>query len=384
MLHDLIDYPTLRVLWWLLLGVLLIGFAIMDGFDLGVATLLPFVAKNDTERRIVINSIGPVWDGNQVWLILGAGAIFAAWPPIYATAFSGFYIAMFLVLAALILRPVGFDFRNKLPSPAWRGSWDIALFVAGAVPALVFGVAVGNVLLGVPFTIDADQRIFYHGSGLFELLNPFGLLAGLVSLSMLAAHGGTYLIIKTDGEIRERTRKAVLVLAPASAALFILAGLWIATGIPGYVVTSPVDPAGPSNPLLKTVTSAPGLWLDVYARLPIAAAVPLLGIAGLLGGAALTAVRREGLAFIVSALGIAGVVATPGITMFPFIMPSNLAPNVSLTVWDASSSHLTLFVMAACAVLFVPIVLAYTSFIFHVLRGRLTATYVETRSKTLY
>lgn len=373
MLYDIIDYPVLRVLWWALLGVLLIGFAIMDGFDLGVAALLPFVAKTDAERRRAIDSIGTVWEGNQVWLILGAGAIFAAWPPIYATAFSGFYIAMFLVLASLILRPVGFDFRNKLASPRWRRNWDLALFVGGAVPALVFGVAVGNLFVGAPFTVDADQRIFYEGSGLFELLNPFGLLAGVVSLTMLAAHGGTYLILKTDGEIAARTRKAVMVLAPVSAAAFVLAGLWIASGIPGYAITSPVDMGGPSNPLLKTVSIAPGQWASVYARVPVAAALPLLGIAGLLGAAALTARRHEMLAFVASSLGLAGVIATAGASLFPFIIPSSIDPAASLTVWDSSSSHRTLFVMAVCAVIFVPIVLAYTGWIFRVLRGKVAA-----------
>ncbi len=372
MLYDIIDYSVLRVLWWALLGVLLIGFAIMDGFDLGVATLLPFVAKTDAERRVTIESIGTVWEGNQVWLILGAGAIFAAWPPIYATAFSGFYIAMFLVLASLILRPVGFDFRNKLPSPRWRGNWDLALFIGGAVPALVFGVAVGNLFVGAPFTIDADQRIFYEGSGLFELLNPFALLAGVVSLTMLAAHGGTYLILKTDGAIAARTRKAVIVLAPVSVAVFVLAGLWIASGIPGYAITSPVDMSGPSNPLMKTVTTAPGLWTSVYTRIPAAALAPILGIAGLLGAAFLTAKRREGLAFISSGCGVAGVIVTAGVSLFPFIIPSSINPAASLTVWDSSSSHRTLFVMAACAAIFVPIILAYTSWIFHVLRGKLS------------
>jgi len=381
---DLVDYSVLRVIWWGLLGILLIGFAVMDGFDLGVATLLPFVARTDTERRVTINTIGPVWEGNQVWLILGAGAIFAAWPPIYATAFSGFYIAMFLVLAALILRPVGFDFRNKVQTPRWRRNWDIALFIGGAVPSLVFGVAVGNVLLGVPFTIDADQRIFYEGSGLFELLNPFGVLAGIVSLTMLAAHGGTYLTLKSDGMVRERARKAVMILAPASAAAFILGGLWIASGISGYTITSEIAPSGPSNPLLKTVTTGVGTWTNVYRDMPIAAVVPLLGIAGLLGAAGLTKIKKEGLAFISSGAGIVGVIATAGVSLFPFIMPSSLDPNASLTVWDSSSSHRTLFVMTVCSAIFVPIILIYTSFIYHVLRGKVTEQYVENNTKNLY
>ena len=169
-----LDYATLRLIWWLLLGILLIGFAVMDGFDLGVATLLPAVARTDEERRIVLNVIGPVWEGNQVWLILGGGAIFAAFPPLYAVSFSGFYIAMFLILVALILRPVGFKFRSKVPDPRWRAVWDWALFASGLVPSLVFGVAMGNVLLGVPFHFDDTLRVYYEG-GLFGLLTPFAL-----------------------------------------------------------------------------------------------------------------------------------------------------------------------------------------------------------------
>jgi hypothetical protein len=201
-----IDYEVLRLIWWLFLGVLLIGFAIMDGFDLGVAMLLPYVARQDVERRVTINAIGPVWEGNQVWLILGGGAVFAAWPPIYAASFSGFYIAMFLVLATLILRPVGFDFRNKIADARWRAFWDYALFAGGVVPSVVFGVAFGNLLQGVPFRIDSDLRIHYEGSGLFELLNPFGLLCGILSAAMLATHGAVYLALKTEGVVAQRAR----------------------------------------------------------------------------------------------------------------------------------------------------------------------------------
>src|SRR6516165_527735 len=167
-----LDYETLRLIWWLFLGVLLIGFAIMDGYDLGVGMLLPLVARSDTERRVAINAIAPFWEGNQVWFILGGGAVFAAWPPVYAASFSGFYLAMFLVLGTLILRPVGFDFRNKLAEPRWRNAWDWALTVGGAVPALLFGVAFGNLFLGLPFHYDELQRPVFTGS-FFSLLHPF-------------------------------------------------------------------------------------------------------------------------------------------------------------------------------------------------------------------
>lgn len=379
-----VDYEILRLIWWLFLGVLLIGFAIMDGFDLGVATLLPFVARTDVERRIAINTVGPVWDGNQVWLILGGGAIFAAWPAIYAASFSGFYIAMFLVLATLILRPVGFEFRTKMPSPAWRTFWDYALFAGGLVPSLVFGVAFGNILQGVPFHIDADARVFYEGSGLFELLNPFGLLAGLVSVAMLATHGGVYLTLKTEGAVQERARTVVRYGALATVVLFLLAGVWVAFGIPGYVITSPVVTDGPSNPLFKEVVRQSGAWLANYKAHPWTLAAPLLGVLGPLVAAALVAKGRAGTAFVASGVGILGVISTAGVSMFPFLMPSSIAPRASLTVWDASSSRLTLFVMLISTLIFLPIVLAYTGFVFRTLRGAVTAKHVQDNSAALY
>jgi len=379
-----LDYEILRLIWWLFLGVLLIGFAIMDGFDLGVAMLLPFVARDDTERRVTINTIGPFWDGNQVWLLLGGGAVFAAWPPVYAAAFSGFYIAMFLVLAALILRPVGFDFRNKLSDARWRAFWDYALFVGGLVPSLVFGVAFGNLLQGVPFRIDGDLRVLYEGSGLFELLNPFGLLCGLVSAAMLATHGAIYLTLKTDDPVKARARTVAQLGALVTIVLFAVAGLWVWLGIDGYVVTSTVVPDGPSNPLLKTVAHRSGQWLANYAAYHWTIAAPVLGFLGPLLALLFTLVRRPGLAFIASALGIFGIIATAGVSMFPFLMPSDIAPVASLTVWDASSSRLTLFVMLLATLIFLPIVLIYTAVAFRALRGTVTASLIEKNSANLY
>ena len=275
-----VDYEILRVIWWLFLGVLLIGFAIMDGFDLGVATLLPYVARNDSERRVAINTIGPVWEGNQVWLITGGGAIFAAFPPVYAASFSGFYIAMFLVLATLILRPVGFEFRNKIKDTRWRAFWDYALFAGGFVPSLVFGVAFGNILQGVPFRIDSDLRVLYEGSGLWELLNPFGLLCGLVSVAMLTTHGAVYLTLKADGPVKERAAGYVRIGALATVALFIVAGIWTAFVLKGYVITSTIAADGPSNPLLKTVAQVRGHWFANYAVHKWMMLAPALAIVG--------------------------------------------------------------------------------------------------------
>ena len=379
-----VDYEILRLIWWLFLGVLLIGFAIMDGFDLGVALQLPFVARTDTERRIALNAIGPVWDGNQVWLILGGGAIFAAWPPIYATAFSGFYIALFLVLATLILRPVGFEFRNKIADPRWRTFWDYALFAGGLVPSLVFGVAFGNLLQGVPFRIDSDMRVLYEGSGLFELLNPYGLLCGLVSAAMLATHGAIYLTMKTTGPVQTRARDVAKYGALATVVLFALAGVWLWLGIDGYAITSAVVTDGPSNPLLKTVARQHGQWLANYRTYPWTVAAPALGLAGPLLALAFTAARWRALAFIASAIGIFGIISTAGVSMFPFLMPSNIAPAASLTVWDASSSQLTLFVMLLATLIFLPIVLIYTAIVFRVLRGAVTAQQIEGNSTNYY
>lgn len=372
-LNTLIDYDTLRVIWWLLLGVLLIGFAVMDGFDLGSGILLPFVAKTDLERRVVINAVGPVWEGNQVWLILGGGAIFAAWPPLYAVSFSGFYLAMFAILFALILRPVGFKYRSKRDSAAWRSAWDWALFVGGLVPALVMGVAVGNVLQGVAFHLNDDLRIFYDGTTLFELLNPFGLLCGLLSVAMLTMHGAGWLLLKTEGAVAARARTIGSVAALVTLALFVLGGVWLFLGVNGYRIVGTIATDGPSNPLAKAVEIAPRAWFTNYAAHPWMLAGPALGLAGALASLAFLRARVEIGALLSSALAIFGIISTVGLSMFPFILPSSIDPRSSLTVWDASSSHLTLFVMLVATVIFVPIIIAYTTWVYHVLWGKVDA-----------
>ena len=371
-----LEYETLRIIWWVLLGVLLIGFAVMDGFDLGTGMLLPFIAHDDRERRIVINTVGPVWEGNQVWLILGAGAIFAAWPMVYGTAFSGFYLAMFLVLCSLILRPVGFKYRSKMPGARWRANWDRLLFLGGFVPTLVFGVAVGNALRGVPFRFDDTMRLDYQG-GLIGLLNPYALLCGLVSVAMLVMHGATYLAAKAEEPVAGRARRIAFTAAFVLILLFVLAGIWTGSSM-GYRITSAVAHGGPSNPLAKTVEAAPGAWLANYSALPWTMLAPLLAIVGALLAAMLSrSGRRDGLAWIASAISVAGVVATAGVSMFPFILPSSLDPRSSLTVWDSSSSQLTLQVMLIAAAIFVPIIIAYTSFVYGVLRGRVTGQQID-------
>lgn len=375
-LHELFNYDTLRIIWWVLLGVLLIGFAVMDGFDLGTGALLPFVAKTDLERRVVINSVGPVWEGNQVWLILGGGAIFAAWPQLYAVSFSGFYLAMFVILVALILRPVAFKYRSKRESKRWRATWDWALFVGGFVPALLFGVAVGNVLLGVPFRLTPDMQIFYDGS-FFGLLNPFALLCGLVSLSMMLTHGAAWLCIKTEGAVAERARAVGSVTALLTALLFALAGVMLWKWVDGFAITSTIPANGLSNPLFKTAVVAPGAWLNNYAQYPWTIAAPLAGFIGTLLAFFLLRARREHSAILASGLGITGIILTVGASMFPFILPSSVDPRFSLTVWDSSSSHLTLFVMLVSTAIFLPLILLYTAWVYKVLWGKVDAESIE-------
>ena len=364
------DYEVLRLIWWALLGVLLVAFAITDGFDMGVAAMLPAVARTDGQRRQVINTVGPVWEGNQVWFVLGGGAIFAAWPALYAVSFSGFYLAMFLILSALIIRPVAFKFRSKRDDASWRARWDGALCFSGVVPPLIFGVAVGNVLQGVPFHFDSDLRPFYTGS-FFALLNPFALLCGLVSLSMLVLHGATWLQIKADGEPAARARGFGMVAAVVVLGLFAVGGLWVSQ-IDGYRVVSDLDPLGPSNPLRKEVVTEAGFWLHNYGRYPLLLLVPALGFLGAAMALAGLAWRRGALSFIGSKLSVAAIITTVGASMFPMILPSSSQPGHSLTVWDGSSSEYTLAVMLFATAVLLPLVLLYTAWVYKVLWGRVT------------
>ncbi len=377
------DYETLKLIWWALVGVLLIGFVIMDGMDLGVGTLLPFMSRDDDERRVVINTVGPHWDGNQVWFITAGGALFAAWPAVYAAAFSGFYFAMLLVLFALFLRPVGFDYRSKLDSPRWRGFWDWGLFVGSLVPGLVFGIAFGNLLQGVPFHYDEFLRPYYTGS-FFGLLNPFALLTGLVSVSMLTLHGAIYLQLRTSDHLNQRARIFVKRAALATVVTFALAGLWVAFAMPGYHIVSQPAPGAMPNPLAKTVEVIDGGWLRNYQTYPLTMLAPLAGFLGPLLTWLFSRIGRPGLGFVTSALGMAGILCTAGFSMFPFVMPSSSNPNASLTLWDAASSQMTLGIMFVAAAIFVPLILFYTSWCFFKMRGKITVAQIRANRHSAY
>ena len=376
------DYSTLKIIWWLLVGVLLVGFAIMDGHDMGVGTLLPFVGRNDLERRVVINTVGPHWDGNQVWFITGGGAIFAAWPLVYATAFSGFYWAMLVVLWALFFRPVGFDYRSKIHNAAWRSTWDWGLFIGGSVPPLIFGVAFGNLLQGVPFQFDLYMVSTYTGS-FWQLLNPFALLAGVVSSAMITLQGGAYLAHRTEGIIQQRTIRAATGAALVMVLAFIGAGIWLQS-MDGYRIASAINPNALPDPMTKTVVREAGAWMVNYGKQPLLWLLPALGIGGALLSVVLLRLRHTLSAFVASSLAVLGVIGTAGASMFPFVMPSSSMPAASLMVWDSVSSHLTLGIMFWATMLFMPLIILYTSWAYRVMRGKVTAAYILEHDHAAY
>jgi cytochrome bd ubiquinol oxidase subunit II len=329
----------LNTLWFVLIAVLFTGFFVLEGFDYGVGILLPFVAKTDSERRRVINTIGPVWDGNEVWILTGGGAIFAAFPHWYATLFSGFYLALFLILAALILRGVAFEFRSKDASPRWRAAWDRAIFVGSLLPAILWGVALANLLKGVP--IDASKN--YVG-GFFDLLSPYTLVAGLASLSLFVTHGAIFLHLKSSDPIRARALAAIKRIGPAATVLLLL-----------FVVGTYA-------------------WTDVYARLGLnPGLVPLAALGALVSAGWLIHRASMGWAFVMTTLTIVLSVATLFMALFPRVMVSSLDPAWSLTIYNAASTAYTLRIMSIVAGVFVPVVLAYQGWTYWVFRHRITA-----------
>lgn len=377
------DYETIRIIWWLFIGLVAIGFTLTEGFDFGVCTLLPFLGRTDTERRVIINTVGATWEGNQVWLVLLGGAIFAVWPPVYATLFSGLYVAMLLVLFALFFRPAGFDYRSKIENPIWRNAWDWCLFLGGALPPVLLGVLVGNLLLGLPFHLDQDLRSFYDGT-FWALLNPFALLCGVVGLLLTSFHGTVFLMWRTEGAIRTRARETSGLLALGLLAGLILATVWLLFGIPRPEIVTMAGADAPSNPLNKFVTGVGAGWLAHFLSHPWMLAAPALGLSGLVLARQLAAVNRPATAFLSSALGITGVLLTVGFGLFPFLLISTTDPRSSLTVWDATSSHFTLNLAFWITVVFLPIVLFYTRWVYKIMWGKVTEAEITRHSHTLY
>lgn len=376
------DYETLKVLWWCVMVALLLGFALTGGFDLGVATLLPWVGRNDEERQVAIGTIHATWEGNQTWLITFGAALFAGWPLVYAAGFSSLYVALIFTLFALFLRPLGFDYRDKLTSKRWRNNWDWGLFVGGALPALVFGVAIGNVFLGLPFTFDADMRISYQG-GFLGLFSPFGLFCGVLGLTMLALHGAAWIHLRTDEIVQARARRATIVLGLVVALLFALGGWWM-QHIPGLRLSTVGDLNHALSPLTKTVVSAPGAWLDNLYTQKWVWLAPATGLIGALL-AAVGAARRSGWTGLAgSSLAITGIILTAGLALFPFVLPSSSSPASSLTTWDAVSSQKTLGIMMMVVVVMLPIISLYTAWAYRIMRGTVTLAHIRDENRATY
>jgi cytochrome d ubiquinol oxidase subunit II len=333
------SHEFLQSVWYVLIGVLIVGYAILDGFDLGVGVLSPFVAKRDQERRLLLNAIGPFWDGNEVWLLTAGGALFAAFPHVYATVFSGFYLALMLVLFALIVRAVSFEFRSKVQSPTWRQVWDGVFFVGSLLPALLTGVALGNVVRGVPL----DAQMEYAGT-FFTLLNPYSLLVGLTGLAMFVTHGALYLQVKTDGVVAQRARRAAEV---GWMALVLLAGLTTVVAI----------------------LDIPDRF-DNYLGSPLAWVVPLLGVVCLVLMRIRLAQGQAGQAFLASALFIASLIGMLGVANYPTLLQARNVAEYGLTIRNASASQTTLRVMFIIALIGMPLVIAYIAYIYHIFRGK--------------
>ncbi|MDA3876771.1 MAG: cytochrome d ubiquinol oxidase subunit II [Halothiobacillus sp.] len=368
-------YLFLKVLWWLLLGVLLLGLAVMVGMDMGVGALLRVIGKTDLERRSMLNAIGPHWDGNQVWFILGGGAIFAAFPLIYATAFSGLYVVMLLLLWSMIMRPLAFEYRSKIPSTTWRNVADWVFLLSGALPMIIYGAAMGNMLQGVPFHFDWDLRSYYTGS-FISLFNPFAILAGILSLSLAIYMGASMMMIKTEGAVAKRARTAGTLAVVVAAILFTVGGVWVSL-MPGFVLTHSVAPGLEQTPLTQTVVRVAGGLLAHYMAHPVLWLVPLTGLLGMIGGGILLHAHRPAIAWWFGILAWAGVLGATAISLFPFLMPSSTNPNQSLTLWNSVSSQGTLLWMTGFSAVFVPLILWYTSWAFYVMRGKVDTKKIE-------
>ncbi|WP_039038608.1 MULTISPECIES: cytochrome d ubiquinol oxidase subunit II [Aeromonas] len=374
------DYETLKVIWWGLVLFLLVGFVVMDGFDLGVGMLLPVVGKTDDERRVLLNSVGPVWEGNQVWLIAGAGTLFAAWPLVYAAAFSALYVPFMFLLFGLFLRPVGFDYRSKLSDPVWRRWWDRALVVGGLLPTLVFGATLGLVLQGLPFRFDAALRIHY---GAFAFHWPLLLTAMGTALALLLLHGASFLQCKTQGAIAARSARLALWLGPLASALFALGGVWLGE-MAGYRITAIGDLNGALTPLMKEVVAVPAGWLGNFVAHPVLWAVPVLGLLLPLVCALASRLGKSGLALVASGGACAAMMLTVAIALFPFVLPSSLDPASSLTLWDSTSSERTLLIMLGIVGVLMPVNIGYTLWVYRVVRGRVSAEQVRQHGHSLY
>ncbi|NSL93864.1 cytochrome d ubiquinol oxidase subunit II [Acetobacter syzygii] len=362
-------YVILKLIWAGLLCVLLIGLGLMVGMDMGVGTLLRFVGRTDGERRTALNIIGPHWDGNQVWFILGGGAIFAAFPTLYATSFSVFYVVMILLLFSMILRPVAFEYRSKVDARLWRASWDWVFLLSGFLPMFVYGAAFGNILQGVGYHFNWTGQYFQDASFLTYLFNPFAILCGLMAVSLSVMQGGVMLMMRSENPIYDRAQRYASRAGVIAAVLFVAGGVWV-RGMPGFVLEQG-DPAMPANPMHgQHVTVQVGAWFANYAAHPVLWLLPVLGVVCMLAGVTLVKANRPHVAWWMGLGSWLGTIGTVAASMFPFFMPSTTRPDQSLTIWNSSASQYGLTCMLAVALIFVPLILCYTSWCYYVMRGK--------------
>jgi len=360
----MIEYDSLRLAWWLLLGVWLAAFALVDGLDLGLCAAFRWIARTDVQRRELIEVLGARREGHQVWFVLAGAAVFAAWPLLFAAAAPSLYIATLLVLLGLFLRPLGFAIRRVLKSASGRAAWDWVIAVCAVVAAVAFGIGFGNLFLGVPFHFSETMSPVYEGT-LEGLLKPFALLTGVVSLAMLVMHGTCYAAMRLEHPLGTRAHRIARIAACVTGAAFIACGGWL-LGILGPSIISPFWSNAPSDPLQKDVLLSAGAWWIRHGRVPFTLIFPLTGLLACLGVALLRA--RRG-AFACSSVGVAAIVFTAGIALFPFLLPSSTHPSQGLTVWDASSDERTLFLLLVTTVVLFPLVLAYTAWALHAMHG---------------
>lgn len=374
---SMIDY---QLTWWAIVGVVLIVFALTAGFDLGIGALLPFVGKSDAERRVMLNVIGPTWDGNQVWLIIAGGALFVVWPYAYAATFSGFYGTMFMLLWALYMRPVGFEWRAKVPTDTWKRWWDIALFIGGIVPAFAFGLLIGNLMHGVPFHYDSFNR-FYSDWSLFDMFNGFSVLIGFVSMSLLMMHGASYLQMRSEGRVCDRSRRAAIVMAVIYLVCFLGASFYVFYGMPGFVLEKASGVSQFHTGVVKIIPE--GLSHNYYLHHGLII-VPILALVGAIFVWAGSATRHGAFSFLGSSLSIIATILTFGIATFPFILPSTTHPVNSLTIFNASSSQHTLHIMLIATCIMVPIILIYTAWVYIKMWRKLSTKTIEQEAHKLY
>ncbi|MFT9016014.1 MAG: cytochrome d ubiquinol oxidase subunit II [Acetobacter sp.] len=362
-------YAILKLVWAGILGVLFIGLGVMVGMDMGVGTLLRFVGRNDGERRTALNIIGPHWDGNQVWFILGGGAIFAAFPTLYATSFSVFYVVMITLLFSMILRPVAFEYRSKADSRHWRAGWDVAFLVSGALPMFIYGAAFGNVLEGVGYHFGWTGQYYQDESFLSYLVNPFAILCGLMSVALSVYQGGVMLMLRSEEPIYGRARRYAMRGGLAAVTLFVGGGVWISR-LNGFRLIEGA-PGMPANPMQgQHVAVTAGGWLLNFQAHPALWLIPVLGAACMLSGTLMVRACHPVMAWWIGVGSWVGTIGTVGAAMFPFLMPSATTPDQSLTIWNSTASAYGLTCMLVVAVIFVPVILSYTSWCYYVMRGK--------------